>query len=175
NVLTFRPCDPVETAECYQVALETATGPSVMALSRQNLPVLRTEHTDENLSGKGGYVMAEADGDRKVTIIATGSEVSLAMEARAALQAKGVGTAVVSMPCTELFDLQPVGYRRAVLGDGVRVAVEALGTYGWERYVGDAGAIIGMTGFGASAPAEKLYEHFGITAGAVVDAAMSRL
>ncbi|MBF0372998.1 MAG: transketolase [Alphaproteobacteria bacterium] len=175
NVLTFRPCDPVETAECYQVALETATGPSVMALSRQNLPVLRTEHTDENLSGKGGYVMAEADGDRKVTIIATGSEVSLAMEARAALQAKGVGTAVVSMPCTELFDLQPVGYRRAVLGDGVRVAVEALGTYGWERYVGDAGAIIGMTGFGASAPAEKLYEHFGITAGAVVDAAMQRL
>ncbi|MBW7851869.1 MAG: transketolase [Rhodospirillales bacterium] len=176
NVLTFRPCDAVETAECWALAVANEGGPSALALSRQNLPTLRTEHTDDNLSARGAYVMAEADGKRQVTILATGSEVSLAMAARDKLKAKGVAAAVVSMPCWELFDRQPADYRAKVLGEGtVRVAVEALGTFGWERYVGLDGAVIGMTGFGASAPAEKLYEHFGITADAVVDAAVARL
>ncbi len=175
NVLTFRPADAVETMECWALALENADGPSVLALSRQGLPTLRTEHADDNPCARGGYVLREAEGARRVTIIATGSEVSLAVEARAALQAKGVGAAVVSMPCTELFDRQPADYRKAVLGDGVRVAVEALSTYGWERYVGDDGAVVGMTTFGASAPAPRLYEHFGITADAVVEAALARL
>ena len=176
NVLTFRPCDPVETAECWASAVANAGGPSVLALSRQNLPTLRTEHTDDNLSARGAYVLAEAEGTRRVTILATGSEVSLALAARSALKERGIAAAVVSMPCWELFDRQPVDYRKAVLGEGtVRIAVEALGTFGWERYVGLDGAVIGMTGFGASAPAEQLYEHFGITAQAVVDAAVARL
>ncbi|CAA7622219.1 transketolase 1, thiamin-binding [Magnetospirillum sp. SS-4] len=176
NVLVFRPCDPVETMEAYEAALENTNGPSVMALSRQNLPTLRTEHTDENRAARGAYVLSEAKGKRQVTILATGSEVSLALDAQKLLADKGVGAAVVSMPCWELFERQPKEYRASVLGDGtVRVAVEALGTFGWERWVGLDGAVIGMTGFGASAPAEKLYEHFGITAGAVADAALARL
>ena len=176
NVLVFRPCDPVETMEAYEAALENTSGPSVMALSRQNLPTLRTEHTDENRTARGAYVLSEAKAKRQVTILATGSEVSLAMDAQKLLADKGVGAAVVSMPCWELFDRQSKEYRTSVLGEGtVRVAVEALGTFGWERWVGLDGAIIGMTGFGASAPAEKLYEHFGITAGAVADAALARL
>ncbi|WP_096700973.1 transketolase [Magnetospirillum sp. 15-1] len=178
NVLVFRPADPVETMEAYEAALENTTGPSVFALSRQNLPTLRTTHTDENLTAKGAYVLAEAEGGKKrqVTLIATGSEVSLAMEARKLLADKGVAAAVVSMPCWELFERQPKEYRASVLGEGtVRVAVEALGTFGWERWVGENGAVIGMNGFGASAPAEKLYEHFGITAQAVAAAAQARL
>jgi transketolase len=174
NLLVFRPCDPIETMEAYELALELNGTPSVLALSRQNLPTLR-EQVAENLTAKGGYVLAEAEGKRQVTIIATGSEVSLAMDARAKLAEKGVGAAVVSLPCWELFDKQSKEYRASVLGDGVRVAVEAAGTFGWERYVGLDGAIVGMTGFGASAPAEKLYEHFGITADAVVQAALARL
>ncbi|BAE50185.1 transketolase [Paramagnetospirillum magneticum] len=177
NVLVFRPADPVETMEAYEAALDNAKGPSVFALSRQNLPTLRTTHTDENLTAKGAYVLAEAEGKkRQVTLIATGSEVSLAMEARKLLADKGIAAAVVSMPCWELFERQPKEYRNSVLGEGtVRVAVEALGTFGWERWVGENGAVIGMNGFGASAPAEKLYEHFGITAQAVADAAQARL
>ncbi|TAN59340.1 MAG: transketolase [Magnetospirillum sp.] len=176
NVLVFRPCDPVETMEAYEAALENTTGPSVMALSRQNLPTLRTDHTDENRTARGAYVLSECKGKRQVTILATGSEVSLAMDAQKLLADKGVGAAVVSMPCWELFERQPKEYRSSVLGEGtVRIAVEALGTFGWDRWVGDNGAIIGMSGFGASAPAEKLYEHFGITAGAVADAALARL
>ncbi|RAU21556.1 transketolase [Paramagnetospirillum kuznetsovii] len=176
NVLVFRPCDPVETMEAYEAALENTTGPSVMALSRQNLPTLRTSHTEDNLTARGAYVLAEAKGKRQVTLLATGSEVSLAMDAQKLLADKGINAAVISMPCWELFERQPKEYRAAVLGEGtVRVAVEALGIFGWERWVGDNGAIIGMTGFGASAPAEKLYEHFGITASAVADAAMARL
>lgn len=148
----------------------------MFALSRQNLPTLRTTHTADNLTAKGGYVLAEAEGKRQVTLIATGSEVSLAMDARKLLADKGVAAAVVSLPCWELFDRQSKEYRASVLGEGtVRVAVEALGTFGWERYVGLDGAVVGMTGFGASAPADKLYQHFGITAQAVADAALARL
>ncbi|MBC7950428.1 MAG: transketolase [Rhodospirillaceae bacterium] len=181
NVLVFRPADGVETAEAYEAALLNTKGPSVFALSRQNLPTLRTTHTEENLTAKGGYVLAEAanvaqGGKRQVTLLATGSEVSMAMEARALLAERGVHAAVVSLPCWELFDRQSKEYRASVLGEGtVRVAVEALGTFGWERYVGLDGAVIGMNGFGASAPADKLYAHFGITARAVADAALERL
>ncbi|MGE5506509.1 MAG: transketolase [Actinomycetota bacterium] len=175
NVLVFRPCDPIETMECYEAALDNDKGPSVFALSRQNLPTVR-EYSDDNKAAKGGYVLAEAKGKRQVTILATGSEVSLALNAQKLLAEKGVGAAVVSMPCWELFDRQPKEYRAAVLGEGtVRVAVEALGTFGWERYVGLDGAVVGMNGFGASAPADQLYAHFGITAQAVADAALARL
>ena len=176
NVLVFRPCDGVETMEAYECALLNDKGPSVFALSRQNLPTLRTEHQTENLTAKGGYVLSPAKGERKVTLLATGSEVSMAMAAQKILEDKGIGTAVVSMPCWELFDKQSKDYRSATLGEGtVRVAVEALTTFGWDRYTGLDGAVIGMTGYGASAPADKLYAHFGITAQAVVDAAVARL
>lgn len=166
NLLVFRPADVVETAECWQISLENATGPSLLALSRQNLPCLRDD-ASVNLSAKGAYVLSETDGARDVTLLASGSEVEIAVKARDLLAAKGVKAAVVSMPCWELFDAQPVAYRKAVLGDAPRVAVEALSTFGWDRYTGLDGAVIGMTGFGASAPAEKLYELFGITADAV--------
>ncbi|MDX2221934.1 MAG: transketolase C-terminal domain-containing protein, partial [Rhodospirillaceae bacterium] len=175
NVLVLRPCDTVETAECWALALAHASGPSIIALSRQGLPTLRTAHTAENLSAKGGYVLREADGIRKATIIATGSEVSLAVDARAKLQAEGIGAAVVSMPCTRTFDQQPEAYRAQVLGDGVRVSVEAATTYGWIKYIGERGTSIGLDSFGASAPAPDLYTHFGITADAVVAAVKKQL
>jgi len=176
NLLVFRPADAVETAECWELALANAGGPSVLALSRQALPTLRTSHTDENLSARGAYVLLEAEGERRATLIATGSEVEIAVQARAALQDAGIPTAVVSMPSWELFARQPADYRRAVLRpDGIRVAVEALGGFGWERWVGEEGAVIGMTGFGASAPADQLYRRFGITADAVADAVRARL
>ena len=170
NVLVMRPADAVETAECWQIALHTDDAPSVLALSRQNLPTLRTD-ASENLSGRGGYVLKDAEGGaRDATIIATGSEVQLAVAAQAELAEKGIKAAVVSMPCTELFDSQDADYRRNVLGTAPRVAIEALSTFGWEKYVGDTGTVIGMTGFGASAPADALYKHFGITTDAIVEA-----
>ncbi len=175
NLITMRPCDTVETAECWAIAV-AADKPSVLALTRQGLPTLRTAHTDENLCAKGAYVLAESEGKRQVTILATGSEVSLAMEALEKLKAEGIGAAVVSMPSWELFDAQPAAYRAAVLGEGtVKVAIEAASTFGWERYVGPQGAVVGMTTFGASAPAPELYKHFGITADAVVAAAKQRI
>ncbi|PWC32163.1 transketolase [Azospirillum sp. TSO22-1] len=175
NLLVLRPGDAVETAECWQIALERADGPSVLALTRQNVPTLRTEHTAENRSARGAYVLLEAEGERKVTLLATGSEVSLAVEARAALQAEGIGAAVVSMPSWELFERQDAAYQAKVLGTGVRVAVEAAARLGWDRWLGANGAFVGMTGFGESAPYQELYKHFGITAEAVVKAAKARL
>jgi transketolase len=175
NLLVMRPADTVETAECWQAALANRNGPSIIALTRQALPTLRTQHTDANLSARGGYVLLPADGGRKVTLIATGSEVSIAVEARAKLQADGIGAAVVSLPCWELFDGQPPAYRDEVLGNGVRIGIEAAGSFGWERYLGADGCFVGMSGFGASAPAADLYKHFGITADAVVKAAKARL
>ncbi|WP_376958676.1 transketolase [Azospirillum sp. A26] len=175
NLLVLRPADAVETAECWQIALEATGAPSVLALTRQNVPTLRTEHTPENLSARGAYVIVEAEGERKATILATGSEVSLAVEARKALQAQGIGTAVVSMPSWELFERQDDAYKASVLGTGVRVGVEAAIRLGWDRWLGDKGAFVGMTGFGESAPYQELYKHFGITAEAVVDAVKARL
>ena len=175
NLNVFRPCDVVETAECWLVALQSRTTPSVLALTRQNLPQLRTRASGENLCARGAYVLAEPAGARAATILATGSEVELAMEARSRLQADGIATAVVSMPCLELFEAQDAAYRKSVLGTAPRVAVEALSTFGWTRYVEDDSAVIGMRTFGASAPYEKLYEHFGITADAVVAAVKARV
>ena len=146
--------------------------PSVLALSRQGLPTLRTRHTDENLSARGAYVLKEAEGKRDVTLLATGSEVEIAMSAAALLAEDGIKAAVISMPCWELFEAQDDAYRAAVLGTAPRVAVEAAARLGWDRWIGERGAFVGMTGFGASAPAPKLYEHFGITPQAVREAAL---
>jgi transketolase len=176
NVNVFRPCDAIETAECWQIALQSKETPSVLALTRQGLAPTRTTHSSENLSAKGGYIAADADGERKATILATGSEVEIALAARDALQADGIGTAVVSMPCQELFDAQDDAYRFEVLGPGsTRVAVEAAVRLGWDRYIGLNGGFVGMDGFGASAPAGQLYEHFGITAAAVEAAIRERV
>ncbi|HXP95561.1 MAG TPA: transketolase [Telmatospirillum sp.] len=175
NLLVFRPCDPVETMECYEVALDTMGGPSLFSLCRQNLPTVRSD-ASENKAAKGAYVLAEADGKRQVTIIATGSEVELALKARDVLKTKGVEAAVVSMPCWALFDRQDAAYRKSVLGgEVVKIAVEAASTFGWERYVGPDGAVIGLTSFGVSAPADQAYRHLGITVEAVVDAALARV
>ncbi|NMM42952.1 transketolase [Rhodospirillaceae bacterium KN72] len=177
NLLVFRPCDAVETAECWAAALASEDAPSVLALTRQNLPVLRTGAEGKMASAKGGYVLREAEaGPRAVTLIATGSEVEIAVAARETLEAGGVGTAVVSMPCFELFARQSAEYRDAVLGrDTVRIGVEAAIRQGWDSVLGCNGDFVGMTGFGASGPYKDLYEHFGITASAVVDAAKARL
>ena len=169
NILTFRPCDVVETAEAWQIALETEDKPSLLALTRQGLPLLRTS-AEVNLSAKGGYVIAGEDKKRQATIIATGSEVSLAVEAMNKLAEEGIKVAVVSMPSTELFDAQPIDYQEQVLGKAPRIAVEAASKFGWEKYVGLEGDIIGMDGFGASGPAEELYKYFGITVEEVADA-----
>lgn len=171
NIYTFRPCDVVETAEAWKLAIESEKTPSILALTRQGLPLLRTS-AKENLTAKGGYVISDvAKGKkRQATIIATGSEVSLAVEAQQQLRKEGIEVAVVSMPCTELFDKQDISYQEEVLGAAPRIAVEAASKFGWERYVGLNGDVIGMDGFGASGPAEELYKYFGITKEEVVDA-----
>lgn len=173
NVAVFRPADAVESAEAWQAALDLTSMPSVLCLTRQGLPTQRTEHTDENLVARGAYVLSEADGGRDVTLLATGSEVAIAMDAKAKLAADGIKAAVVSMPCWELFEKQPEAYRADVLGTAPRVAVEAGMRFGWDQWIGPQGVFIGMSSFGASAPAGALYEHFGITADAVASAAKS--
>ena len=170
NLNVFRPADAVETAECWQLALHARATPSVLVLSRQNLATLRTDATADNLCGKGAYLL-RAPGQRQVTLLATGSEVEIAMSAADLLAKDGVAAAVVSMPCWELFESQSDAYRADVLGSAPRVAVEAAGRLGWDRWIGERGRFIGMTGFGASAPAPDLYAHFGITAEAVAAAA----
>jgi transketolase len=175
NLNVFRPADGVETAECWALALAQAQTPSVLALSRQALPTLRRTAGRENLSARGAYVLAEPNGARQVTLLGTGSEVSLALAARDLLAQQGVAAAVVSMPCWELFAEQDEAYRRQVLGDAPRVAVEAASGFGWERWLGARGRFVGMTGFGASAPGGDAYKHFGITAEAVAEAARALL
>jgi len=177
NVNVFRPCDAVETAECWALSLESKDTPSVLSLTRQSLVQQRLTHTDENLCAKGGYVLHEAEGgDAKVVLIATGSEVEIAAAARTQLQASGVPTRVVSMPCTELFDAQDEAYQAAVLPSGtVKASIEAGTTFGWERYTGIKGVNIGINSFGASAPADELYEYFGLTADALVAAVREKL
>lgn len=169
NINVFRPCDVVETAEAWRLALTSEHTPSILALSRQGLPLLRTQSA-ENKTAKGGYIISGDPNKRQATIIATGSEVSLAVEAQQRLAEEGIATVVVSMPCTELFDAQPLPYQKEVLGTAPRVAVEAASKFGWEKYVGLDGDIIGMDGFGASGPAAELYKYFGITVEEVVDA-----
>jgi transketolase len=170
NMLVLRPADAVEAAECWEIAFEHRSGPATLVFARQALPHVRRMHTRANLSRRGAYVLCEAEGGaREVTLLATGSEVSLALAARDALQAGGTPTAVISMPSWELFAAQDGAYRSSVLGSGtVRVACEAALRFGWDRWLGERGGFVGMTGFGASGPAEVLYPHFGITPEAIV-------
>ncbi len=174
NILTFRPCDVVETAEAWALAIEQTSTPSILALSRQTLPALR-EETKLNLSARGAYIIAGDAKKRQATLIATGSEVGLAVEARNKLKEDGIEVAVVSMPCAELFDKQDILYQEEILGTAPRIAVEAASKFGWEKYVGLKGDIIGMDGFGASAPGAELYKYFGITVEEVVDAVKDSL
>ncbi|MFZ5747684.1 MAG: transketolase [Pseudomonadota bacterium] len=176
NLDVYRPCDTVETAECWALALAKKDGPSLLALSRQNLPQLRTEAAGENLSAKGGYRLQAAAAPRKVVLIATGSEVELAAAVRAALEEAGVGADLVSMPSTERFDAQDAAYRADVLpADVLKVSIEAGTTFGWERYTGTDGLRFGVDRFGASAPYMRLYEYFGLTAAAIVPQIIERL
>jgi len=176
NLLVFRPADTVEAMECWQIALQTRTAPSALALSRQKTPAVRTVASGENLSAKGAYEIKAANGEAKVTLFGTGTELALALDAAKVLEAEGTPTRVVSVPSFELFEQQDAAYQAAVIGRGtVRVAVEAAIRQGWDRFIGEDGGFIGMTGFGASAPAEVLYEKFGITSDAVVAAVKARL
>ncbi|WP_320179309.1 transketolase [Roseovarius pacificus] len=182
NTWVFRPCDTVETAEAWEIALRSTETPSVLSLTRQGVATLRTEHRNKNLTEQGAYVLADAEGKRQAILMATGSEVEIAMKARDLLQAEGIGTRVVSMPCMELFADQDEAYRKRILPGGpVRVAVEAAVRQGWDRWLcGERGreakaGFVGMDSFGASAPAGTLYEKFGITAEAVADKVKSLL
>jgi transketolase len=171
----FRPADAVETAECWALALADKAHPSLMAFTRQNLPTVRTEHSDENMCAKGAYELAGAPG-AKVTLLATGSEVELAFKARDLLAAENIAARIVSMPCWALFEQQSETYRETVLGPGtVKVGIEAAVRFGWDRYVGSTGAFVGMHGFGASGPYKDVYAHFAITPEAVVEAAKRAL
>jgi transketolase len=178
NMNVFRPADTVETAEAWELALTSERTPSVLALTRQGLPTVRTDHKMKNLTAQGAYVLVDAEGKRQAILMATGSEVEIALKARDLLQADGIGTRVVSMPCWELFEAQDEAYRKRVLpGGSVRVAVEAADRFGWDRWLfGERGkreksGFVGMHGFGASAPIDDLYREFGITAEAVAQKA----
>jgi transketolase len=176
NLLVFRPCDTVETVECWQLALESRESPSVLALTRQNLPQLRLGLDEENKCAHGAYEIAPAEGKAQVSIFATGSEVPIAVAAKKLLAARDISARVVSVPCFELFFAAPEDYRKRILGDApVRIGVEAAVRQGWDQIIGSDGAFVGMSGFGASAPAKDLYKHFGITAEKVAEAALSRL
>jgi transketolase len=178
NLNVLRPCDATETAECWALALASKQTPSILSLTRQNLPALRKAYVEENLCARGAYIMREPEvpvSQPVITLIATGSEVSIAVDAQRLLAEKNIASRVISMPCWELFDQQPESYRKQVLGSGLRVAIEAAGGFGWEKYLGENGIFIGMKGFGASAPAKDLYKHFGITAEDTVKAVMEKL
>ncbi len=177
NMAVFRPCDGVETAECWELALRRTDGPSTMALTRQTVASARKTHQAENLSARGAYVISPAEADEKALIIATGSEVEIALAAQALLAQDGIGARVVSMPCMDVFDQQPGSVHAQVLGPDTlaRVAVEAGVRFGWDRWIGADGGFVGMDSFGASAPYKELYRHFGITPEAVVDAVRDRL
>jgi transketolase len=176
NLNVFRPCDAVETVECWQLALEGCDTPSVMALTRQNLPQLRLGHDKDNRCARGAYEIAAADGQAQVSLFATGSEVPIAVEAKKLLAAKGVAARVVSVPCFELFFAAPDDYREAIIGTApVRVGIEAAVRQGWDAIIGSDGLFVGMSTFGASAPYKDLYKHFGITPEKVAEAALSRI
>jgi transketolase len=165
NLDVYRPADAVETAECWALALADADGPGLLALSRQNLPQLRVEASDENLCGKGAYRLRAARAGRRVVLLASGSEVAIAVETADALEAQGIGTDVVSVPSWSHFDAQDAAYKAGLLPqDALKASIEAGVTFGWERYTGLDGLRFGIDSFGASAPAEVLYDHFGLTA-----------
>jgi len=183
NLLVFRPCDTVETAEVWEIALKQTKTPSILALSRQSLPTLRVRHTRNNLTSRGAYVLADYNGSKDAVLLATGSEVSIAMEARDILNGKGIGVRVVSMPSWELFSRQDKAYQQRVLGPGkaVRIGIEAAVQNGWERWLlGFKGkenrtSFIGMSTFGVSAPANDAYGHFGITSENIVNQVLELL
>ena len=176
NLRVFRPADTVETAECWQLALENTSGPTVLALSRQNLTPARTVASADNLCSRGGYELIAAQGEAKVSLYASGSEVEIAVAAQKQLAERGIATRVVSVPSLDLLLEQPNAQRKAIIGKApVKIAIEAAVRFGWDAVIGPDGIFIGMTGFGASAPAKDLYPHFGITAAAVVDAATKGL
>ena len=175
NLNVFRPADAIETAECWEIALKSSLRPSVIVLTRQGLTTVRVKHTNLNLSARGGYLVSDSVGERQVTILATGSEVEIAIEAQKKLQSDEISAAVVSMPSWNLFEEQDDEYKEKVLGHGIRVAVEAAVQMGWEKYIGSDGCFIGMSSFGASAPASELYKHFGITVDAIVEAVKNKL
>ncbi len=175
NMLVFRPCDGVETAECWELALRNDLGPSTLALTRQKLASSRKSHSDDNLCTKGAYILSDAD-DAKAVILATGSEVEIALAAQATLATKGIAVRVVSVPCMDLFEQQSAAYQRDTLGQDLpKVAVEAGVRMGWDRWIGYDGGFVGMDSFGASAPSQQLFEKFGITAEAVVSEVEDRL
>jgi transketolase len=171
NLLVLRPADGVETAECWELAVRHGETPSILALTRQLVPNLRTSPTEENLCGRGAYVLRESVGQRDVTLLATGSEVGIAAAAADALAKDAIRAAVVSMPSFELFRQQPEAYRHAVLGDAPRIGIEAAAGQSWYEWLRHTDVFIGLSGFGASAPGPKLYEHFGLTPARVVSAA----
>ena len=174
NMMVFRPADGVETAECWELALDRKDGPSTLALTRQGVGPARTTHTDDNLSARGAYVLSDVKG-AQATILATGSEVEIALAAQALLAEDGIKARVVSCPCLELFEQQHGNYKRSVLGSAPRVAVEAGVRFGWDRWIGEDGGFVGMSSFGASAPYADLYKHFGITPQAVASEVKKRL
>jgi len=177
NLFVFRPADAVETAECWELALRMTQSPSIIALSRQNLPQVRLKHSEENKSAKGAYILSPSPTAKQhVTLIATGSEVSIAMDAQKKLETQGIGAAVVSMPCMDLFAQESVAVQDRIIDPKtVRIAIEAGSSMGWSRWIGRDGAFVGMNSFGASGPYESLYKHFNITADHVVRAARERL
>jgi transketolase len=176
NLLVFRPCDAVETAECWQLAIQSTDRPSILALTRQNLPQLRNRLDEDNICALGAYELAGPDGRSDVSIFATGSEVSIAVDGAKLLAQHGVAARVVSVPCFELFLEQDERYRRAIIGGArVNVGVEAAVRQSWDAIIGSDGLFIGMQSFGASAPYKELYKKFGITAEAVANAALAKL
>ena len=176
NLTVFRPADPVEAAECWQLALENTSGPSLLALTRQNLAPFRKQPAAGNLSAAGAYEASPASGAARVSLFASGSEVEIALAAQALLAQRGIPARVVSVPSFERFAAQPASVRAAVIGDApVKVAVEAGIRMGWDAVIGSDGVFVGMSGFGASAPYKELYSHFGLTAEAVAEAAAARL
>ena len=175
NLLTLRPADSIETLECWQIALMQKTTPSILALTRQAVPAVRTEYTEKNLCAKGGYELFSAKGEAQVTLLATGSEVHLAVAAKEKLEADNIGTRIVSLPCLELFAQQSQTYQQEVLGaTPVRIAIEAAVRQSWDSYLRVGDGFIGMAQFGASAPAQQLFEHFGITTEAIVKMAKEK-
>jgi transketolase len=176
NMRVFRPCDAMETAECWELALNRTNGPTILVLSRQNLPQLRTSAPADNPCGHGGYELVAAQGEAKVSLFASGSEVEIAVAAQKQLAERGIASRVVSVPALELLLAQPEDKKAAIIGNApVKVAIEAAVRWGWDAVIGTDGVFIGMHSFGESGPAKELYKHFGITAEAAVEAAVKRL
>src|SRR5262249_41848807 len=175
NMRVFRPCDAIEVAECWELALNRSTGPTVLALTRQNLPQLRTSAPADNPCNQGAYELVAAQGDARVSFFASGSEVQIAVDAQKQLAERGIASRVVSVPSLELLLAQPAEKQQAIIGNApVKVAIEAAVRWGWDAVIGKDGEFVGMHSFGESAPGKDLFKHFGITAEATVNAVLKR-